>query len=63
MTLDFPSHGELRVAYKPKTTMVEYLTMFGSVFGFWFGLSVFGLIGEVLNLWRGPHGVGEAPIE
>lgn len=39
-----PQNGELKVFYKPKVTMVEYFTLFGSVFSLWFGISALQLV-------------------
>lgn len=39
ISLMFPENGELTVNYKPKITLWEFLTLFGSVFGLWFGVT------------------------
>lgn len=50
ITLGMPVGNRLRVNYVPKIDFWDFLTLFGSVFGFWFGFSAFGLIDVVLNL-------------
>lgn len=39
--VELPQNGELKVMYKPKVTLVEYVTLFGSVISLWFGVSAF----------------------
>lgn len=50
LTVKLPQNGELKVFYKPKVTMVEYVTLFGSVFSLWFGISAFQLVNQFTNL-------------
>lgn len=45
--LSFPLR-KLTVYYIPKIQFWDFLTLFGSVFGFWFGVSAFGLIDQFL---------------
>lgn len=47
LSLMFPTNGELIVNYKPKITLWEYLTLFGSVFGLWLGLNGLAIAGLV----------------
>lgn len=44
VTLMFPENGELIVNYKPKVTLWEFLTLFGSVFSLWLGCSGLGFV-------------------
>lgn len=50
ITLGMPVGNRLRVNYIAKIDFWDFLTLFGSVFGFWFGFSAFGLIDVVLKL-------------
>lgn len=48
VTLMFPDNGELNVRYKPKVDFWEFMTLFGSIFGLWLGVS--GLqLGKLLS--------------
>lgn len=61
VVLNLPQNGELKVFYKPKITMVEYFTLFGSVFSLWFGISAFQVINQLTNcLYK--KNVQNAPI-
>lgn len=44
ITVSLPLAHKIKVNYLPKVEFWDFLTLFGSVFGLWFGLSTFGLI-------------------
>lgn len=39
--LNFPETTDLNVTYQPLTTFWDFVTLFSSIFGVWFGISVF----------------------
>lgn len=45
---NFPSSSKLKVNYLPRINFWDFVTLFGSVFGLWFGFSTFGVIDQFL---------------
>lgn len=55
IALQLPTEADLKVNYKPKTAFWEYATLFGSVIGLWFGLSVQNcehLAEKIISKWK-----------
>lgn len=51
--INIPMDGKILANYKEKINIWDFFTLFGSVFGFWFGVSAIGILDPLMNMnWK-----------